>query len=138
MIADDAILALSYALGTSGFTVLRDYIDDIKDVDPHFDGMAAFLRVKKTELSELTADSYGTPCCRAEITFAIRALGAAAGFYDAELLAERTDEAISNFFFDSEMIVKSITCGDIKNNALLGRLEQPLEITVVTTARKEE
>ena len=135
MITDEAVAAVTDGLAEAGFVVLTEYVDDISSVEPEVE-FPAFLRVKKAALGELTADGYGSRCCRAEVTVAVRALGGSAGFYDAELLAEKTDRAASAIFFGSAVIIKSLACGEIKRNMVLGRLEQPIEVTLVTTVNR--
>ena len=88
-------------------------------------------------LIELTV-SGDSPQCSAAVTMRIRAIGAKAGFFDAEKLITMTENAAAAILFSSDIIVKKLVCGELQKNMPTGRLEQTVELTALTTIETEE
>ena len=132
LIGSSVFESVSECLTEAGFTVKRDHIGDIKQVPAG--QYPAFIGVAKTELCELGQTGENSKRCAVEITLRVRALGSRPGFEGAAALSAMTETAAMMIYFSSEVIIKSITCGELRNNMSLGRLEQILELTAVTTA----
>lgn len=131
MMCDPLIESITSKLTAAGFTVKREYVGDIADVGSS--SFPAFLRVEKIELRELIQTRSDERTCREEVTLRIRALGRDEGFYGASALADKTENAVARIYLSENMLVKDITCGEIKKNTALGRLEQVIGLTAVTT-----
>ena len=140
IISDEIITSISEKLEAVGFTVKRDYIDDIND-DLQTGGYPAFIRVKSISLGEYNLRYYLNNTilrCFKEVTLVIRALGSGAGFSGAETLSEMTEAAAMTIYFDTSKVIKKLSCGEIKKNMALGRLEQVIELTVADSVTYEE
>ena len=136
MISSAIITAVSGYLAEAGFTVKPEYTDDVEARPAVQSGAVypAFICVKKTELCELGITGTDSRRCTAEVTLRVRALGSSPGFGGAETLSGMTESAAEMIYFSSEMIVKSIALGEMRRNMALGRLEQIMEMTLVTEA----
>ena len=137
MISDTVYTKIKGCLEGAGFCVMREYVGDIRSRPLGASRYTAFVSVKQTELSELTV-SGDSPQCSAAVTLRIRALGAKAGFFDAEKLITMTENAAAAIFFSSDIIVKKLVCGEPQKNIPTGRLEQTVELTALTTIETEE
>lgn len=89
---------------------------------------AAFVRVDEVKLSELVLN--GVPDSRADVSVTVRALGKVCGFRDSKDLEDKTDAAASKMFFDSDILIKEISCQKISADLVLGRLEREIKITL--------
>ena len=136
LIGSSVFDSVSECLTAAGFTVKRDYIDDIDERPAGQTGAVypAFMSVTKTELHKLSQTGQNSRRCTVDVTLRIRALGSSPGFGGAAVLSYMTETAAMRIYFSSEVIIKSITCGELRKNMSLGRLEQIIELTAVTTA----
>lgn len=130
MLTDGVIESISSKLTASGLTVMKEYIDDIGSAAAN--SFPAFIRVERVELCELIQTRNDERRCSAEVTLRIRALGSAAGFFGAQQLSAKTENAIMRIYLSEDMIVKKVVCGGIEKNMSLGRLERIIELTAVT------
>ena len=131
MLCDAIINSISSKLTAAGFTVKREYIDDIADVGAV--SYPAFLRVEKIGMRELVQSQEDERSCREEVTLKIRALSKDEGFSGAAALENKTENAIMRIYLTENILVKNITCGEVRKNMSLGRLEQVIELTASAT-----
>ena len=136
MISDGVYGRLSACLEAAGFRVCREYAGDIRSGSVGQSGYTAFVRIKQTELSELTVHG-GTARCKAAVTAEVRLMGSEAGFFGAESLISRAESALEALYLSSDIIIKKLLCGEPKKSMQTGRLEQLMTLTAVTELEKE-